>query len=183
MIVITGATGALGGAAVEHLLAHVSADRIGVSVRDVAKARHFADRGVRVRRASYDDPAALRDSFEGAERVLLVSQNDPGGDGTGLHRTAIEAAVAAGAQRILYTSHQNVRGDSPVGGQELRHPSCCAMRHFMARAGYISRFSPVTCGGPPSAVERVRVKLTHWASPLREPEFRVFCGGSIASNS
>ncbi|MEV6638478.1 NAD(P)H-binding protein [Amycolatopsis sp. NPDC051371] len=113
MIVITGATGALGGAALEHLLKRVSADRIGVSARDVAKAQHFADRGVRVRRASYDDPAALRNSFEGAEQVLLVSQNDPDGDGIGLHRTAIEAAVAAGARRILYTSHQNVRGDSP----------------------------------------------------------------------
>jgi uncharacterized protein YbjT (DUF2867 family) len=113
MIVITGATGALGGATVEHLLKRLPAGRIGVSVRDVAKAQHFADRGVRVRRGSYDDPAALRDSFEGAEQILLVSQNDPGGDGIGLHRNAIEAAVAAGTQRILYTSHQNVRGDGP----------------------------------------------------------------------
>lgn len=84
-----------------------------MSVRDVAKAQPFADRGVRVRRGSYDDPAALRDSFEGAEQVLLVSQNDPDADGIGLHRNAIKAAVAAGAQRILYTSHQNVRSDSP----------------------------------------------------------------------
>ncbi|MGI5225065.1 NAD(P)H-binding protein [Actinoallomurus sp. CA-142502] len=113
MIVITGATGALNGATVEHLLKRIPANEIGVSVRDVAKARHLADRGVRVRRGSYDEPAALRESFEGADQVLLVSQNEPGGDGAGLHRMAIEAAVAAGAQRILYTSHQNVRGDSP----------------------------------------------------------------------
>jgi uncharacterized protein YbjT (DUF2867 family) len=50
-------------------------------VRDVAKAQHFADRGVRVRRGAYEDPAALLDSFEGAEQVLLVSSNDPGTDG------------------------------------------------------------------------------------------------------
>ena len=56
MIVITGATGALGGATVEHLLERVPADRIGVSVRDVAKAQHFADRGVRVRRGSRRRP-------------------------------------------------------------------------------------------------------------------------------
>ena len=49
MIVVTGATGALNGATVEHLLKLVPADQIGVSVRDVEKARHFADRGVRVR--------------------------------------------------------------------------------------------------------------------------------------
>jgi len=84
-----------------------------VSVRDVAKAQHFADRGVRVRRGSYDDPAALLDSFEGADQVLLVSSNDPGPDGVSLLRAGIETAVAAGARRILYTSHQHTGLDSP----------------------------------------------------------------------
>jgi uncharacterized protein YbjT (DUF2867 family) len=113
MIVITGATGALNGATVEHLLGRIPAGQIGVSVRDVAKAQRFADRGVRVRRGSYDDPAALLDSFEGADQVLLVSSNDPGSDAVSLHRVAIETAVAAGAHRILYTSHQGAGLDSP----------------------------------------------------------------------
>ncbi|WP_037368308.1 SDR family oxidoreductase [Amycolatopsis orientalis] len=113
MIVITGATGALNGATVEHLLKRVPAGEVGVSVREVAKARHFAERGVRVRQGSYEDPKALRKSFEGAEKVLLVSSNDPRADGVGLHRAGIEAAVEAGAQRIVYTSHQNSRMDTP----------------------------------------------------------------------
>lgn len=113
MIVVTGATGALNGATVEHLLRRLPAERIGVSVRDVAKARHFADRGVRVRQGSYEDPDALRHSFEGAEQVLLVSSNDPHADAVPLHRVGIEAAVTAGAQRILYTSHQGAGADSP----------------------------------------------------------------------
>ncbi|MGA5319217.1 NmrA family NAD(P)-binding protein [Streptomyces seoulensis] len=113
MIVVTGATGALNGATVEHLLKLVPAERIGVSVRDPAKARHFADRGVRVRQGSYEDPAALRHSFEGAEQVLLVSSNDPHADAVALHRAGIDAAVAAGARRVLYTSHQGAGADSP----------------------------------------------------------------------
>lgn len=113
MIIVTGATGALNGATVEHLLTLVPADQIGVSVRDVAKARQLAERGVRVRRGSYQDPAALADSFEGAEQVLLVSSNDPGADQVAQHRVGIEAAVRAGARRILYTSHQHVGMDSP----------------------------------------------------------------------
>ncbi|HEY2238842.1 MAG TPA: NAD(P)H-binding protein [Streptosporangiaceae bacterium] len=112
MIVITGATGALNGATVEHLLKLVPADQIGVSVRDVAKAQDLADRGVRVRRGSYTDPAALLDSFEGAGQVLLVSSNDPA-DTVPLHRVAIETAVKADAHRILYTSHQHIGPDSP----------------------------------------------------------------------
>jgi NAD(P)H dehydrogenase (quinone) len=113
MIIVTGATGALNGATVEHLLKVVSADQIGVSVRDVTKARHLAERGVRVRRGSYDDPAALLDSFEGAGQVLLVSSSDPGADAPVQHRAGIDAAVAAGARRILYTSHQGAGLDSP----------------------------------------------------------------------
>ncbi|GAA4866471.1 NAD(P)H-binding protein [Saccharopolyspora cebuensis] len=113
MIVVTGATGALNGATVEHLLQRVPADQVGVSARDVTKARHFADRGVRVRQGSYDDPDALRDSFTGADQVLLVSSSDPTADVVGQHRTAIRAAVAAGARRILYTSTVGAAADAP----------------------------------------------------------------------
>lgn len=119
MIVLTGATGGLGGATVEHLLTRVPADQIGVSVRDVGKAQHLAARGVRVRQGSYADPAALRDSFAGAEQVLLVSGNDPAADLVSLHHNAIEAAVAAGARRILYTSQQGAVPGNPYPPSEF----------------------------------------------------------------
>jgi NAD(P)H dehydrogenase (quinone) len=131
MIVITGASGALNGATVEHLLERLPAERIGVSVRDVAKAQRFADRGVRVRRGAYDDPATLLDSFEGAEQVLLVSSSDPVADQDTLHRTAIDTAVAAGAKRILYTSHQNAAADSPF----LAAPFHAAAERALAGSG------------------------------------------------
>lgn len=113
MIVVTGATGGLGGAAVEHLLQRVPAERIGASVRDVGRARHLVDRGVRVRQGSYEDPTALRESFEGAEQVLLVSGNDPTADLVALHGNAIEAAVAAGVQRVVYTSQHAATSENP----------------------------------------------------------------------
>jgi len=113
MIVITGATGALNGATVDHLLEHLPAPEIAVAVRDPAKARPLADRGVEVRYGDYADPGSLPAAFEGADQLLLVSSNDPGADAVGLHRTAIDAAVAAGVGRILYTSHQGAALDSP----------------------------------------------------------------------
>lgn len=119
MIVVTGATGGLGGATVEHLLKRMPAEQIGVSVRDTAKARHFADRGVRVRQGSYEDPAALRDSFAGAEQVLLVSGNDPAADMVSLHRGAIDAAVAAGARRIVYTSQHGAAPGNPYRPSDI----------------------------------------------------------------
>lgn len=112
MLVITGATGALNGATVDHLLEQLPASDIAVVVRDVTKARQFADRGVVVRQGDYADPASLPAAFAGAEQLLLVSASDPGADAVSLHRTAIDAAVAAGVQRILYTSHQGASPDS-----------------------------------------------------------------------
>ncbi|GAA3870238.1 NAD(P)H-binding protein [Streptomyces sedi] len=119
MIVVTGATGGLGGATVAHLLRRVPADRIGVSVRDAAAARHLADRGVRVRQGSYEDPAALRDSFAGAEQVLLVSGNDPAADLVALHRNAVGAAVEVGVRRIVYTSQQGAVPGNPYPPSDI----------------------------------------------------------------
>jgi NAD(P)H dehydrogenase (quinone) len=112
MFVITGATGALNGATVDHLLERMPAAEITVVTRDLAKAQRFADRGVAVRHGDYADPASLPAAFVGADQLLLVSSNDPGADAVGLHRAAIDAAVAAQVGRILYTSHQNAVPDT-----------------------------------------------------------------------
>ncbi len=113
MIIVTGATGTLNGATADHLLERIPAEQIGVSVRDPARTDHLARRGVRVRRGSYDDPEALLHSFAGAEQVLLVSSSDIASDVVAQHRIAIDAAVAAGAERILYTSAFGAGFDSP----------------------------------------------------------------------
>lgn len=113
MIVITGATGPLNGATADHLLDRRSADDIVVMARNPAKAQRFADRGVEVRRGDYADPRSLTEAFAGADQLLLVSSSDPAADAVSLHRTAIEAAVAAGVGRILYTSHQGAAADNP----------------------------------------------------------------------
>src|SRR6185295_7593766 len=98
MIVVTGATGRLGGAVVEQLLERVPADAIGVSVRDPAKAAGLAGRGVRVRYGDFDDAGSLTHAFEGAEQVLLVSAATTGEAAVQQHRTAIGAAATAGVR-------------------------------------------------------------------------------------
>jgi uncharacterized protein YbjT (DUF2867 family) len=105
MIVVTGATGQLGRMITEKLLERVPASQIAVSVRQPEKADSFHHRGVRVRHGDFNDPSSLRHAFEGATQVLIVSSNSSGEDAVTQHRTAIEAARDAGAQRILYTSH------------------------------------------------------------------------------
>ncbi|RKG93061.1 NAD(P)H-binding protein, partial [Corallococcus terminator] len=85
----------------------VPVDRVAVSVRDVQKAQELAARGVRVRRGDFTDPKSLEHAFEGASQVLIISSNASayGGDPLAQHLAAIDAARAAGARRIVYTSH------------------------------------------------------------------------------
>ncbi|MFE2142855.1 SDR family oxidoreductase [Streptomyces sp. NPDC059456] len=112
MIIVTGATGKLGRRTVERLLERVPADRLGVSVRDPRKAQDLADRGVRVRQGSFDDPDSLTHAFEGAEQLLLVSLDRTGEECVSGHRAAVDAAVKAKVGRILYTSQTGAAHDS-----------------------------------------------------------------------
>jgi NAD(P)H dehydrogenase (quinone) len=96
MIVVTGATGQLGRFVVDGLRekgAHV-----------VAGARRTdVDLGVEVREADYDRPETLDSALAGAEKVLLISANEPG-KRLPQHQAVIDAAVRAGVRHLVYTS-------------------------------------------------------------------------------
>jgi len=123
MIVVTGATGQLGRLIVEQLLARLPSSRVGVSVRDPGKAADLGARGVRVRHGDFSNAASLQSAFEGATQVLLVSSNAraTGGDTLAQHRTAIAAARAAGAERVVYTSHMGVSDRSAFAPMHDHH--------------------------------------------------------------
>ncbi|MDQ3786027.1 MAG: NAD(P)H-binding protein [Actinomycetota bacterium] len=112
MIVVSGATGKLGALVVEGLLERVPAEQVGVSVREPERTAGLAARGVRVRRGDFAEPSTLAGAFEGATQVLLVSVNAIGPEKVAQHRAAVDAAYAAGAKRVLYTSHQGAGADS-----------------------------------------------------------------------
>lgn len=101
-IVVTGATGALGRLVVDELLERVPADRVVVVVRDREKAADLAGRGVEVRVADYDDPAALAAAFRAGDRVLLISGNEIGRR-VAQHTAVLKAAQAAGVAQLAYT--------------------------------------------------------------------------------
>lgn len=131
MIIVTGASGHLGSAIVDRLLARVPASDIGVSVRDVAKAQTLADQGVRVRAGDFTDPSSLDHAFDGADQVLVVSAAIRGGGAFEANSAAIDAAVRAGASRVLYTSHQAASPDSLFPPQTVH----AATEQHLAQSG------------------------------------------------
>ncbi len=137
MIVVTGATGNFGRQVVEGLLKKLPASEIGVSTRDPGKAEDLKQRGVRVSQGDFGEPASLREAFDGAEQVLIVSGTALGAEGVRQHGNAIQAAKDAGARRILYTSHQGKGSDSIFGPTKQNHVPTDAL---LAEAGvpYVS---------------------------------------------
>ncbi|CAN5336360.1 NAD(P)H-binding protein [soil metagenome] len=131
MFIITGATGTLGSQIIERVLQHVDPREVGVSVRDVTKAAALTERGVRVRSGDFTTPSTLAHAFEGAERVLVVSAAIRGGSAFDANSAAIDAAREAGAQHILYTSHQAAAPDSLFAAQ----PVHAATEDYLASVG------------------------------------------------
>lgn len=102
-IAVTGATGQLGRLVIEELLARASPDQIVALARDTSKAEDIADRGVEVRAFDYDQADALAPALAGVDRLLLISGNAIG-QRIAQHTAVIEAATAAGAPLVAYTS-------------------------------------------------------------------------------
>ncbi|WP_329475142.1 SDR family oxidoreductase [Kribbella sp. NBC_01484] len=101
-IVVTAATGHLGQLVIDELLERVPADQVVAVARNAAKAAPLAARGVEVRVADYNDPAALAKAFGAGDTVLLISGLEA--NRVAQHQAVIDAAKAAGVERIAYTS-------------------------------------------------------------------------------
>jgi NAD(P)H dehydrogenase (quinone) len=101
-IVVTAATGHLGNLVIDELLQRVPADQVVAVARNAEKAAPIADRGVEVRIADYNDPAALAKAFGAGDTVLLISGLEP--NRLDQHKAIIAIAKDAGVARIAYTS-------------------------------------------------------------------------------
>ncbi|MFF3376176.1 NAD(P)H-binding protein [Streptomyces sp. NPDC002680] len=103
-IVVTGATGHLGRHVVEQLLEKVPADQITAVVRDTEKASGFAARGVKIAVANYNEPETFDGVIAAGDKVLLISGNEFDKGRVGQHKVVLDAAKAAGAALLAYTS-------------------------------------------------------------------------------
>ncbi|MFF9562479.1 NAD(P)H-binding protein [Leifsonia sp. NPDC014704] len=102
-ILITGASGRLGGAAVRSLLTLHPAEEVHALVRTPDAAARLRRIGVDARRADYADPVGLATAFRGIDRLLFVSSPvlDPD-ERLRQHRAVLTAA--ASLEHIVYTS-------------------------------------------------------------------------------
>lgn len=114
-ILVTGASGQLGKAAVNELLQKVDAQLISVLVRDPQKVEDLKEQGVNVIQGDYTDYNSLVAAFTGIDKLYFVSSSDVM-NRLGQHENVVKAAVEAGVGHIFYTSAQckSEDGTSPI---------------------------------------------------------------------
>ncbi|TPI49580.1 SDR family oxidoreductase [Mesorhizobium sp. B2-9-1] len=118
-LLVTGASGHLGRAVINHLLGErkVAPANIIATTRNPENLADLAARGVAVRVADFDDRASLEEAFTGADRVLVISTGEldlKSDRRLKQHQAAVAAAKAAKVSHLLYTSMPNPEPGSPV---------------------------------------------------------------------
>jgi NAD(P)H dehydrogenase (quinone) len=107
-LLVTGASGNLGKAVVAELR-RLGAKTVIAATRTPGKHQELAALGVEEREADFDRPETLQAAFRGVERLLLVSTDSLHAPEVRIkqHRAAIQAAVGAGVEHVVYTSLPN----------------------------------------------------------------------------
>ncbi len=107
LIAVTGATGQIGGQVARRLAAAGVPQRL--VVRDPSRAPALP--GAEPVAASYEDRDAMRRALAGVGTLLLVSATETAGR-VALHTAAVDAALDAGASRIVYISFLSAAPDA-----------------------------------------------------------------------
>ncbi len=110
MIAVTGVTGSLGGR-VAAGLATAGGVPLRLVVRDAARAPEIAGAEVVENSGGYADPAGFGAALAGVDTLYLVSAAEAE-DRLQQHIGAVDAAVAAGVERIVYTSFLGAKHDA-----------------------------------------------------------------------
>jgi uncharacterized protein YbjT (DUF2867 family) len=153
LIAVTGATGGLGGRVAQRLAGTGIAPRL--LVRDPARAPDLPGAEV-VEFAGYHDGESMRRALEGVDTLFLVSASeDP--DRVRLHTTAVDAAVAAGVRRLVYTSFIGAAADSAFTFSRdhfhtEEHIRSSGLAHTFLRHNLYIEYIPRMC--PPDGVIR-----------------------------
>jgi NAD(P)H dehydrogenase (quinone) len=113
-IVISGASGQLGGLVVKELLARgVPASNLILVSRTPEKLDEYKKMGASTRFGDFAKPESLPAAFAGGKKLLLISIGFGAGPRPEAHKHAVDAAVAAGIDRIVYTSYVAIsQGDN-----------------------------------------------------------------------
>ena len=120
-ILVSGGNGNLAGTVIRNLMELLlDRDQLVVGSRnpDSHHCRDLARAGIEVRRLDYLDRDGLGRALKGIQKALFISTYEPNDVRIRQHRNAVDAAVEAGVEHVVYTSFINA-----VPGSAFEHNS------------------------------------------------------------
>ena len=105
-ILITGATGQLGGKVIEFLMGKLPTDSIVAGTRDTQseKAQDLIKKGIEVRHTDFEDKDSLLEAFKGMDKVFVISTFGDVENAALQQNNVSEAAKEAGIKLMAYSS-------------------------------------------------------------------------------
>lgn len=107
MILVSGASGSLGGAILNELEKQNPDARVAAMVRDKNKAEVLTTKGIKLVEANYDNKNSLLTAFKGVDKLIFISGNADTDTRIKQHENVVEAAKETGVKHIYYTSFSN----------------------------------------------------------------------------
>lgn len=120
-LLLTGVDGNLGGFAAEELLKLEPKENLIFCGYNPDSLKKYADMGIETHVTNFNNPDGLREAFQNAEVVALISMPFVGVKRQNAHKNCVDAAKAAGVRQIVYTSLVNADDETNPSVEKKDH--------------------------------------------------------------
>ena len=111
--VISGASAQIGRKVADRLLEQIDASELTLVTRNPSALKSYSERGVTVNAGHHGQAGGLKESYEGADALLMISSR-AGGQRAAHHHATIGVAKEAGVKHITYTSCAGAHPSNPT---------------------------------------------------------------------
>ena len=120
-LLLTGVDGNLGGFAAEELLKLEPKENLIFCGYNPDSLKKYADMGIETHVTNFNNPDGLKEAFQNAEVVALISMPVVGVKRQNAHKNCGDAAKAAGVRQIVYTSLVNADDETNPSVEKKDH--------------------------------------------------------------
>lgn len=120
-LLLTGVDGNLGGFAAEELLKLEPKENLIFCGYNPDSLKKYADMGIETHVTNFNNRDGLKEAFQNAEVVALISMPFVGVKRQNAHKNCVDAAKAAGVRQIIYTSLVNADDETNPSVEKKDH--------------------------------------------------------------
>ena len=120
-LLLTGVDGNLGGFAAEELLKLEPKENLIFCGYNPDSLKKYADMGIETHVTNFNNLDGLKEAFQNAEVVALISMPFVGVKRQNAHKNCVDAAKAAGVRQIVYTSLVNADDETNPSVEKKDH--------------------------------------------------------------